>query len=213
MQEVAPDVLDLSRETPATMKLYGVGDDATDNFARQCLLARRLAEAGVRDIEVSTGHVWDQHGNLKAGHEKNTRMTDRPIAGLPADLKPRGLLEHTLVVWGGEFGRTPISQGKNGRDHNPQGFCMWLAGGGVQGGMAYGKTDEYGDEASENRVHLHDLHATMLHLLGLDYERLHLPIRRPRLPPDGRLRRGGERFAGMSVAGVPTGGLARGYFW
>jgi hypothetical protein len=172
MQRTAPDVLDLSRETQATQELYGIGTSETDNFGRQCLLARRLAEAGVRYIELSTGNVWDQHGNLKAGHEKNALATDRPIAGLLTDLEARGLLDETLVVWGGEFGRTPTVQGSNGRDHNPQGFCVWMAGGGVQRGIAYGETDEVGYYARQNRVHMHDLHATILHLLGIDHERL-----------------------------------------
>lgn len=172
MQSAAPDVLDLSKESKHVHELYGIGNKETDNFGRQCLLARRLVEAGVRYVECSTGNVWDQHGNLKAGHEKNALATDQPIAGLIKDLKSRGMLDDTLVVWGGEFGRTPIVQGKNGRDHNPQGFCMWLAGGGVKGGLAYGNTDDYGYFAVENRVHIHDLHATMLHLLGLDHERL-----------------------------------------
>ncbi|MEZ6122083.1 MAG: DUF1501 domain-containing protein [Planctomycetaceae bacterium] len=172
MQSAAPEVLDLSKEPLPIQKQYGIGDKATDNFGRQCLLARRLLEAGVRYVEVSTGNVWDQHGNLKDGHEKNARATDQPIAALIADLKARGLLEDTLVVWGGEFGRTPIVQGSNGRDHNPQGFTMLLAGGGVKGGLAYGNTDDFGYYAAENRVHVHDLHATMLHLLGMDHLQL-----------------------------------------
>ena len=172
MQETAPEVMDLSREPEHIQKMYGIGESETDNFGRQCLLARRLAEAGVRYIQVSTGNVWDQHGNLKVGHERNCRQTDQPIAALLGDLKQRGLLEDTLVVWGGEFGRTPMVQGANGRDHNPQGFTMWMAGGGVKGGLAYGNTDEYGYYAQENRVHMHDLHATILHLLGLNHERL-----------------------------------------
>ena len=172
MQSAAPDVLDLNAEAEATKKSYGIGEGATDNFGRQCLLARRLVEAGVRYVELSTGNVWDQHGNLKSGHEKNAKATDQPIAGLLADLKARDMLKDTLVVWGGEFGRTPIVQGSNGRDHNPQGFCYWLAGGGARGGLSYGNTDEFGYYAVENRVHVHDLHATMLHLLGLDHEKL-----------------------------------------
>ena len=172
MQSAAPDVLDLNAETEATKKSYGIGEGATDNFGRQCLLARRLVEAGVRYVELSTGNVWDQHGNLKSGHEKNAKATDQPIAGLLADLKARDMLKDTLVVWGGEFGRTPIVQGSNGRDHNPQGFCYWLAGAGTRGGLSYGNTDEFGYYAVENRVHVHDLHATMLHLLGLDHEKL-----------------------------------------
>ena len=172
MQAVAPKVLDLSHEPEHVQQQYGIGEKVTDNFGRQCLLARRLIEAGVRYVEVSTGNVWDQHGNLKAGHEKNSLATDRPVAALLADLKSRGMLDDTLVVWGGEFGRTPIVQGSNGRDHNPQGFTVALAGGGVQGGLAYGNTDDYGYYAVEDRVHVHDLHATMLHLLGIDHTEL-----------------------------------------
>jgi hypothetical protein len=172
MQRVAPHVLDLSQESATTQQLYGIGQKETDNYGRQCLLARRLAEAGVRYIQVSTGYTWDQHGGLLKGHAKNCLEVDRPIAGLLTDLKARGLLEDTLVLWGGEFGRTPIVQGSDGRDHNPQGFTMWLAGGGVRGGLAYGETDEYGYYSLANRVHMHDLHATMLHLLGVDHERL-----------------------------------------
>jgi uncharacterized protein (DUF1501 family) len=172
MQTAAPEVLDLSRESKPMQELYGIGTKQTDNFGRQCLLARRLAEAGVRYVEVSTGNVWDQHSNLKNGHEKNSLATDQPVAALLTDLKARGMLEDTLVVWGGEFGRTPIVQGSNGRDHSPQGFTVWLAGGGVRGGLAHGNTDEYGYYAAEDRVHMHDLHATMLHLLGMNHERL-----------------------------------------
>ncbi len=172
MQQVAPEVLDLSRESETTRRMYGVDKADTDNFARQCLLGRRLLEAGVRYIELSTGNVWDQHGGLKEGHEKNCRATDQPIAALLTDLRQRGMLDDTLVVWGGEFGRTPTVQGSNGRDHNPQGFTMWLAGGGVKPGFVYGETDEVGYYAQTNRVHMHDLHATMMHLLGVDHKRL-----------------------------------------
>ncbi|MCC7420290.1 MAG: DUF1501 domain-containing protein [Planctomycetaceae bacterium] len=172
MQETAPEVLDLSREPKSVLDLYGAGQKETDNFAKQCILARRMAEAGVRYVQVSTGNVWDQHGNLKDGHEKNCRAVDRPIAALLTDLKARGMLDDTLVVWGGEFGRTPIVQGSDGRDHNPQGFSMWMAGGGSKGGLAYGQTDEFGYFAVENRVHMHDLHATILHLMGLKHDRL-----------------------------------------
>ena len=172
MAGVAPDVLDLSKETKETRALYGVGEKPTDGYARECLLARRLCEAGVRYIQVSTGNKWDAHGNLKQGHESIAAAVDKPIAALLTDLKRRGLLDDTLVVWGGEFGRTPVAQGKNGRDHNPQGFTMWLAGGGVRGGFRHGATDEYGYYAERGRVHMHDLHATILHLLGVDHERL-----------------------------------------
>jgi hypothetical protein len=172
MQSEAPGLMKLDDESLATKALYGIGEKETDDFGRQCLLARRLAEAGVRYIQVSTGYKWDQHKDLVEGHSKIARATDRPIAGLLKDLKSRGLLDDTLVIWGAEFGRTPFAEGENGRDHNPQGFTMWMAGGGVRGGMAYGETDEYGHRATTDKVHVHDLHATVLHLLGLDHERL-----------------------------------------
>jgi hypothetical protein len=172
MQNSAPSVLRLADEPKSVERLYGIGERETDNFGKQCLLARRLVEAGVRFVQVCTANVWDQHGNLHTGHTQNCRATDRPIAGLLTDLEARGLLDETLVVWGGEFGRTPIVQGKDGRDHNPQGFTMWLAGGGVKGGFCYGKTDEFGYYAVQDRVHMHDLHATILAAVGLDHERL-----------------------------------------
>jgi hypothetical protein len=172
LQTTAPDLQDLSRESESMQKLYGLDNPTTANFGRQCLMARRFAEQGVRFVQVTHSYKWDQHENLKADHTRNALEVDRPIAGLLKDLKSRGMLEDTLVLWGGEFGRTPVAQGNNGRDHNPQGYTMWLAGGGVQGGLVYGKTDEYGYYAVENKVHLHDLHATMLHLLGLDHLRL-----------------------------------------
>ncbi len=172
MQSAAPPVIGIDDEPQRIRDLYGIGAEATDHFGRQCLLARRFAEAGVRYIQVSTPNVWDQHGGLAKGHARNALAVDRPIAGLLADLKQRGLLEDTLVVWGGEFGRTPIAQGSDGRDHNPQGFTMWLAGGGAKGGHAHGETDEFGYFAVKDKVHMHDLHATILHLLGLDHERL-----------------------------------------
>jgi Protein of unknown function (DUF1501) len=173
MQSEAPQVMDLSRESKATRELYGIGEKATDNFGRECLLARRFAEAGVRYIQVSfKQNGWDQHSNLYKGHAANALAVDKPIAGLLADLKRRGLLDDTLLWWGGEFGRTPIVQGKNGRDHDPQGFTMWMAGGGVKGGFHHGATDEYGYYAVRDKVHMHDLHATLLHLLGLDHKRL-----------------------------------------
>jgi hypothetical protein len=175
MQGELPKVEDLSGESAATQHLYGLDDPVTANFGRMCLMARRFAEAGVRFIQVTHSDSkvqWDQHGDLKAGHEKNAREVDQPIAALLADLKSRGLLDDTLVWWGGEFGRTPVMQGKDGRDHNPEGFTMWLAGGGVKGGFRYGATDDYGYYAAEDKVHIHDLHATILHLLGLDHERL-----------------------------------------
>ncbi|OYP39222.1 DUF1501 domain-containing protein [Rhodopirellula sp. MGV] len=172
MRTAAPEVFDLERETASVQKEYGLGEKTTDQFGRSCLLARRLAEAGVRFITVSSGQVWDQHGNLKVGHEKNALATDRPITALINDLKRRGLWDDTLIVWGGEFGRTPVVQGSNGRDHNPQGFSVVLSGGGVKSGFAYGNTDEFGYYARENRVHMHDLHATMLHIMGVDHTKL-----------------------------------------
>jgi hypothetical protein len=176
MQAAVPDLMDLKGETEATKKLYGLDEKPTEIFGRQCLVARRLVERGVRFIELlcpSVGHDrWDQHSNLKAGQEDNARAVDKPIAGLLKDLKSRGLLEQTLVVWGGEFGRTPMAQGTNGRDHNPFGFSMWMAGGGIKGGTVHGATDEYGYFAVENKVTIHDLHATMLHLMGVDHKRL-----------------------------------------
>ncbi len=164
-----------SGETRQTLSLYGLDDPVTEDFGRQCLLARRFAEAGVRFIQVTHSDAkvqWDQHANLLAGHTEKAAEVDRPIAGLLTDLKDRGLLEDTLVLWGGEFGRTPVAQGKNGRDHNPEGFTMWMAGGGVKGGYRHGATDEYGYYAVENKMHIHDVHATLLHLMGLDHERL-----------------------------------------
>jgi hypothetical protein len=176
MQMQAPDAFDLTRETDRVQRRYGIDRPETDIFGRQCLLARRLVERGVRFVQLyhTTGgfQPWDQHGDLKGGHAKNARATDLPIAGLLGDLHDRGLLEDTLVIWGGEFGRTPSAEGNDGRDHHPYGFTMWLAGGGVRGGMAYGETDELGWDAVKDRVHVHDLHATILHLLGLDHEKL-----------------------------------------
>ena len=172
MQQAAPPVMKMEDESEATRSMYGMDDEKTKTFGRQCLLARRMAESGVRYIQVSTANVWDQHGNLKKGHEKNALAVDKPIAGLLEDLEQRGLLDDTLVVWGSEFGRTPIVQGSNGRDHNPQGFTVWMAGAGVKGGFAYGDTDEFGYFAVNNKVHMHDLHATIMHLLGMDHEAL-----------------------------------------
>ena len=172
MQTVAPELMNISDETKATTDLYGIGETPTDNFGRQCLLARRFSERGVRFVQVTHSYKWDQHGDLRNGHSHNALEVDKPIAGLLRDLKARGLLEDTLVLWGGEFGRTPTAQGNDGRDHNPHGYSMWLAGGGVKRGFAYGATDDYGYYAAENKMHIHDLHATMLHLLGIDHKRL-----------------------------------------
>jgi len=177
MQNNAPGIMDLSTETPSTLALYGIGETATDNFGRQCLMARRLCEAGVRYVQVNYGDNtnnpgWDQHSNLPK-HADHARAVDKPVAALLADLKQRGLLEDTIVWWGGEFGRTPYAE-KNGtgRDHNPSGFTVWLAGGGVKPGFLHGETDEFGHHAIKDKVHMHDLHATILHLLGLDHEKL-----------------------------------------
>jgi len=175
MQSTMPELQDISNESEATRKLYGLDDPVTANFGRQCLMARRFAERGVRFVQVthSDSYVqWDQHSDLLKGHTKNAAEVDKPVAGLIADLKSRGLLDDTLVVWGGEFGRTPVAQGTDGRDHNPHGFTMLLAGGGTKGGIAHGATDDYGYYAVEDKVHIHDLHATILHLLGLNHERL-----------------------------------------
>jgi hypothetical protein len=174
MQLSAPEAFDLNRETDATRQLYGIGAPATDVFGRQCLLARRLVERGVRFVQVydSSATGWDHHTHIKNGLPESCARTDRPVAALLQDLKTRGLLEETLVVWGGEFGRTPTAEGGNGREHHPFGFTMWLAGGGVKGGLVYGATDEYGWHAIQDKVHVHDLHATILHLMGINHERL-----------------------------------------
>jgi hypothetical protein len=172
MQAAAPELQDISDESPETRKLYGLDDPKTANFGRQCLMARRFAERGVRFVQCTHSYKWDQHSDLKRDHTSNSAEVDKPIAGLLQDLKTRGLLEDTLVVWGGEFGRTPTAQGGDGRDHNPQGYTMWLAGGGTKPGYAHGATDDYGYYATQDKVHLHDLHATILHLLGMDHKRL-----------------------------------------
>ena len=172
MQTEAPGVMDSSGESPETLKLYGIDDPTTENFGRQCLLARRFAEAGVRFVQCSHSYKWDQHEKLRELHTSNAREVDRPLAALLTDLKARGLLDDTLVIWAGEFGRTPTVQGSDGRDHNPHGFTVWLAGGGTKRGFSYGETDDYGFYAARDRVHVHDFHATLLALLGLDHERL-----------------------------------------
>jgi len=179
MQSLVPDVLDLGRETEATQKLYGLDSTVPSKrlYGIQCLRARRLVESGVRFVEITcppgaSNGTWDQHGNLKKGHEKNAFDTDQAIAALIRDLKQRGLFDETLIVWAGEFGRTPHSAGRDGRDHHPEGFTVWLAGGGVKGGVMHGATDELGMNAVEHICTMHDLHATILHLLGLDHERL-----------------------------------------
>jgi hypothetical protein len=172
MQTEAPDLQDLSNESEATKKLYGLDNPITEDFGRQCLMARRFSEKGVRFVQVSHTYKWDQHENLKRDHAQNAAEVDKPIAGLLKDLKARGLLKDTLVLWGGEFGRTPTAQGSDGRDHNPEAFTVWMAGGGVKPGLSYGATDDYSYYSVENKVHFHDLHATILHLLGLDHLKL-----------------------------------------
>jgi len=178
MQTSIPELTEFKSETEATKKLYGLDSDDphTKGYAAQCLLARRLVERGVRFIELTCPNVgtdrWDQHSNLKSGHERNAHAVDQPIAGLLKDLKSRGLLEETLVVWTGEFGRTPFAQGSDGRDHNPSAFSMWMAGAGVKGGTIFGRTDEYGYRVIENEVTVHDLHATIMHILGINHEQL-----------------------------------------
>ena len=179
MQSSIPELTEFGGESELTKKLYGLysDDPYTRAYGAQCLLARRLIERGVRFIELTCPQVkgvdrWDQHSNLKSGHESNAHAVDQPIAGLLKDLKIRGMLEETLVIWTGEFGRTPFAQGQNGRDHNPSAFSMWMAGAGIKGGTVYGQTDDYGYRAIENPVTIHDLHATMLHLLGVNHKDL-----------------------------------------
>ena len=171
MQMEVPGVQDISSEPDHIKKLYGADAGPTKSFAEQCLAARRFSEAGVRFVQV-THRYWDSHGNLTKEHEKLSAEMDKPVAGLITDLKQRGLLDETLVLWGGEFGRTPTAQGKDGRDHNPHGFTMFMAGGGIKPGSVYGSTDDYGYYAVRDRVSIHDLHATILHLLGIDHKRL-----------------------------------------
>jgi len=179
MQSAAPEAVDLGKERQQTLDAYGVGKKPTDEFGKNCVIARRLVERGVRFVQLYSGgghlaDTWDAHVSIEKNHGQHAGEVDQPIAALLSDLEQRGLLDSTLVVWGGEFGRMPFSEGKNapGRNHNPYGFCMWMAGGGVKGGMSYGETDEFGFEATVNRAHVHDIHATMLHLMGLDHERL-----------------------------------------
>jgi hypothetical protein len=175
MQREAPEAFDLARESETTHKLFGTDQPATELFGRQCLMARRLVERGVRFVQLfdaPANNAWDHHSNLRETLPKRCAAVDQPIAALLTDLKARGLLEDTLVLWGGEFGRTPTAEGTNGREHHPFGFSMWLAGGGVRGGIVHGATDEYGWHSVQDKVHVHDLHATILHLMGFDHERL-----------------------------------------
>jgi len=179
MQAATPEAVDLTQETETTLEMYGIGKQPTDEYGRNCLIGRRLVERGVRFVQLYSGgghleETWDAHAGIESNHGQHAPEVDQPIAALLNDLEQRGMLDETLVIWGGEFGRMPFSEGRNapGRNHNPYGFSMWLAGGGVNGGMTYGSTDEFGFEAIENKVHLHDLHATILHILGLDHELL-----------------------------------------
>ena len=172
MQSTMPEILSLDDETQETLSLYGIGSEVTDNFGRQCLLARKFAERGVRYIQLSTDYTWDHHQKVVQGSIDEAAKVDRPIAGLLQDLARRGLLDETLVLWGAEFGRTPMAENKDGRNHHPQAFTMWMAGAGVKPGLTYGATDEFGYFPVENPVHMHDLHATLLHILGLDHQRL-----------------------------------------
>jgi hypothetical protein len=195
MQSEVPEALDMRGESEATLKLYGIGQ-GKDQFARQCLLARRLAEAGVRFIEIASPVQWDHHNRLREQLATCCGATDQPIAALLSDLKARGMLKDTLVVWAGEFGRTPYAQSGDGRDHNNKGYTIWMAGGGVKGGLRYGSTDEIGYRTVENRLHIHDWHATILHLLGLDHTKL-------------TYNHGGRNFRLTNVGGeVATGILA-----
>ena len=174
MQSAAPEAVDLSKESELTRQLYGMDEEKTRRFGTLCLLARRLVERNVRFVQLYCGSNsgWDAHTDLEENHSKHCKASDKPVAGLLADLKARGLLEDTLVVWGGEFGRTPFNEKGKGRDHNPWGFTMWMAGGGVKGGTVYGTTDEIGLRAVEGRAHVHDLHATILHLMGMQHDKL-----------------------------------------
>lgn len=172
MQSTIPQVMSIDNETQETFDLYGIDKQPTDNFGRQCLLARKFAEAGVRYIQVSTDYTWDHHKSVQEGSITEAAKVDRPIAGLLTDLARRGLLDDTLVLWGAEFGRTPTVENGDGRNHHPQAFTVWMAGGGVRGGMTYGSTDEYGYKPQENPVHMHDLHATLLYALGIDHQKL-----------------------------------------
>ena len=175
MQVQAPEAFEVERESPATKKLYGLDDKTTSDFAWQCILARRLVERGVRFVQCTHSYKWDQHSDLVNKHTENAAEVDKPIAGLLADLGARGMLKDTLVIWAGEFGRTPVSEGGDGRDHNPYGYTLWMAGGGLKEAYEYGATDEIGYHAVENRMHIHDFHATVLHMLGFDHERLTYP--------------------------------------
>ena len=205
MQAQAPEAVDLAQETEETKNLYGIDDQLTANYGRMCLLGRRLVERGVRFVQLyhGSGSNWDAHRRIEQNHADNCRGSDKPVAGLLKDLKRRGLLDSTLVIWGGEFGRTPQSEAGDGRDHNPYGFTMWMAGGGVKGGQVIGSTDEVGLHAVEDRLHVHDLHATILHLLGLDHTRL---IYRHQGRPERATVNEGEAFYASQVRSVHAPG-------
>jgi hypothetical protein len=177
MQAEAPEAVDIAKESEATKRLYGMDSPVTAKFGTNCLLARRLVERGVRFVQLycGTGSQWDAHADIEGNHAKMCAVSDKPIAGLLTDLQARGLLDSTLVIWGGEFGRTPMSEGAKGRDHNPYGFTIWLAGGGVRGGQVIGTTDEFGLRAVERPAHVHDIHATILQALGLNHLRVTYP--------------------------------------
>lgn len=197
MQTEAPDVVDLSKEDEATKKLYGIDrGGGTAAFGRKCLLARRMVERGVRFVQVYSNDEWDAHGDIAGNHRDRCAETDTPIAGLIQDLKQRGLFESTLIVWGGEFGRMPVSEGGKGREHNPKGFLTWMAGAGIKGGTSYGNTDEIGYAAVEDRVSVPDLHATILHQLGIDHRRL-------------TYNHNGRRFRLTDVSGAPIEKILR----
>ncbi len=194
MQVKAPEAFDVEKESEETRKLYGLDNEITRDFGWQCLLARRLSERGVRFVQCSHSYKWDQHVELVKLHTKNAAEVDKPIAGLLKDMKARGLFKDTLVIWGGEFGRTPWAQGADGRDHNPYGYTLWMAGAGVKPGFIYGSTDEFGYHAVENRMHIHDLHATILHMLGLQHDKL-------------TYRYAGRNFRLTDVAGTVHNGI------
>ena len=199
MQAEAPEAVDLASETAETLALYGLDDPATQTVGRLCLLARRLVERGVRFVQLycGAGSKWDAHTAIETNHAKTCRDMDLPVAGLIKDLKRKGLLDQTLVVWGGEFGRTPMSEKGNGRDHNPYGFTMWMAGGGVKEGIVVGRTDDLGLHAIEDRLHVHDIHATILHALGVDHAKL---IYRHQGRPERPTVNEGQVFRGLLKA-------------
>jgi uncharacterized protein (DUF1501 family) len=207
MQAEAPEAVDLSKESQATQQLYGMDEKETMIFGRNCLLARRLVERGVRFVQLysGTGSKWDSHSKIEQNHSELCRAVDKPIAGLLKDLKARGLLDSTLVIWGGEFGRTPMSEKGDGRDHNPTGFTMWMAGGGVKGGQVIGETDELGLHAIKDRLHVHDLHATILYLMSLDHTKLVYRHQGRPERPHAQRRRALHEDHGLTTATIRCG--------